>query len=280
MKIKKSNSLGRICLTLMAILMFSGLSAEAKEPVLKKGQMGIVAHRGFWNCEQAGYAKNSIAALRCAQENGFWGSEFDVNMTADSVLIVFHDGKVDGKTIEKYPYSEFKDVTIANGEKIPTLDQYLEQGLKYPETMLVFELKPHSCKEVEDVFVNLSIAKLEEYGLLNPKRVMFISFSYHMCCRIAELLPGFTVQYLNGEKSPQKVNEDGVTGIDYHFTIFSLKPKWAEEARKLKMTTNAWTVNKEDKMKQVMDQGIMYITTDNPLEARKLMSENGIKEVR
>ena len=69
-------------------------------------QCGIVAHRGFWNCEEAGYAKNSIAALRCAQEQGFWGSEFDVNMTADSVLIVFHDSKIKGKRIEKYPFEE------------------------------------------------------------------------------------------------------------------------------------------------------------------------------
>lgn len=42
---------------------------------------GIVAHCGFWNCEEAGYSKNSIASLRCAQEAGLWGSEFDVNMT-------------------------------------------------------------------------------------------------------------------------------------------------------------------------------------------------------
>ena len=38
----------------------------------RKKECGIVAHRGFWNCEEAGYAKNSIAALRCAQEAGFW----------------------------------------------------------------------------------------------------------------------------------------------------------------------------------------------------------------
>ena len=36
--------------------------------VLEKGKMGIIAHRGFWNCEEAGYARNSVAALRCAQE--------------------------------------------------------------------------------------------------------------------------------------------------------------------------------------------------------------------
>ena len=24
----------------------------------------IVAHRGYWNCEEAGFARNSVAALR------------------------------------------------------------------------------------------------------------------------------------------------------------------------------------------------------------------------
>jgi glycerophosphoryl diester phosphodiesterase len=242
--------------------------------------MGIVAHRGFWNCEEAGFAKNSVAGLRCAQENGFWGSEFDVNMTSDGELIVYHDSKIDGKLIEKYPYSEFKDITIANGEKIPTIDEYLEQGKKYPETMLVYEMKPHSCDEVEDRFVELTIAKLKEHELLDPERVMFISFSYHICKRMAEELPGFTVQYLNGEKSPAKVKKDGINGIDYNYKIFNLNPKWATKAKKLDMSTNAWTVNKVENMKQVIDHGVMYITTDYPLEARKVIKEEGLEEIR
>ena len=102
-------------------------------------------------------------------------------MTADSVLLVYHDGDIRGKKIEKHPYSEFADETLKNGEKIPTIDEYLEQGKKYPETMLVYELKPHSCDEVEDRFVELTIAKLKEHGLLDPQRVMFISFSKHIC---------------------------------------------------------------------------------------------------
>lgn len=271
--------------TIKGLLLCSTFALLAIMPVqarntLRKGQMGIVAHRGFWNCDEAGYAKNSVAALRCAQENGFWGSEFDVNMTADSVLLVYHDGKIDGKSIEKHPYSEFKDITIANGEKIPTIDQYLEQGAKYPKTMLVYELKPHSCAEVEDVFVNLTIEKLKEYDLLNPKKVMFISFSWHMCKRIAELLPEFTVQYLEGDKDPEKVLSSGVNGIDYHFSIFKVHPKWAEEARALQMSTNAWTVNKEENMRDVISQGIMFITTDNPLDARRIIKEEGVKEVQ
>ena len=50
-------------------------------------------------------------------------------------------------------------------------------------------------------------------------------------------------------------------------------------AHKLDMSTNAWTVNKEDDMKAMFDLGVDYLTTDQPLEARELMKEMGIKEL-
>lgn len=259
----------------LAGLMFCSFNADAR-----KKEAGIVAHRGFWNCEEAGYAKNSIAALRCAQEAGFWGSEFDVNMTADGQLIVYHDSDVEGKTIEKYPYSEFKDFKIKNGETIPTIDQFLEQGKKYPETMLVYELKPHSCAEVEDKFVELTIAKLQEHGLLDPERVMFISFSFHMCEVLGEKLPDFTVQYLGGDMEPKVVKEAGINGIDYNYKKLNQNPKWARKARVRRMSTNAWTVNKEENMMQMFKMRIDYLTTDQPLLAREVLKQIGYTELK
>lgn len=239
----------------------------------------IVAHRGFWNCEAAGYAKNSIAALKCAQNAGFWGSEFDVNMTSDEVLLVFHDGKVEGKEIEKHPYEDFKYYRLKNGEPIPTLDEYLEQAKKHPETTLVYELKRHSCKKVEDRFVDLSIEKLKQYDMLDPSKVIFISFSYNICKRLAEKLPEFTVQYLNGEKAPKMLKKKGINGLDYYYKILKANPKWVSKARRLGMSTNTWTVNKEGDMKIMLNQKIDMITTDNPLEAREVMKQMKIKEL-
>lgn len=259
---------------LIAIMMVMlPLSAEAQK------KAGIVAHRGFWNCEEAGYAKNSIAALRCAQKAGFWGSEFDVNMTADEVLIVYHDSDVEGKKIEKHTYSEFKDFKIRNGETIPTIDQFLEQGKKYPETMLVYELKGHSCDEVEDRFVDLSIEKLKEHGLLDPERVMFISFSLHMCERLAAKLPGFTVQFLGSSRSPQALAEKGINGVDYNHQVFSINKKWYKQARRNKMSVNAWTVNEEKDMEKMFRMGVDQLTTDQPLEAREVMKRMKIQEL-
>ena len=260
------------------MLMPSEAYARKKRQMSKGQEVGIVAHRGFWNCEEAGYARNSIAALRSAQEAGFWGSEFDVNMTADSMLIVFHDSDVKGKKIEKHPYSEFKDFRLENGEPIPTLDEYLDQGKKYPETMLVFELKSHSSDAVEDTFVDLTISKLEEHGLLDPDRVMFISFSFHMCERLAQKLPGFTVQYLNGDKNPEKVKEAGISGIDYNHHILSINKNWVKEALKENMSVNVWTVNKDTVMTNMIGLGVEYLTTDNPLDARAVIEDLGLTE--
>ena len=263
---------------LAAICITTILPCEARHK--QANRTGIVAHRGFWNCEEAGYARNSVAALKCAQNNHFWGSEFDVNMTADSVLIVFHDSFIDSKRIEDYPYSEFADFKLANGECIPTIDQYLEQGRKDPRTTLVYELKPHSSPEVEDLFIELTISKLKEYRLLKPRRVIFISFSYHICKRLAELLPEFTVQYLNGDKAPEAVYEDGINGIDYYFSIFQTHPEWRAQASELGMSTNAWTVNHEKDMRSMIDMQVMYITTDNPLQLREVLRKSEHREAR
>ncbi len=245
-----------------------------------QNKSGIVAHRGFWNCEEAGYAKNSVAALRCAQEAGFWGSEFDVNMTSDGVLIVYHDSDVEGKKIEKHPYETFKDFKIKNGEVIPTLDMYLEQGSKYPETMLVYELKPHSCAEVEDRFMELTIAKLKEHELLDPERVMFISFSLHICEVLAKELPGFTVQYLNSDKNPEDLAKRGINGIDFNKELYRLHRKWYDMAREHNMSVNVWTVNKESSMKEMFLMGVDQLTTDNPLEARAVLKNIGYEELK
>lgn len=228
------------------------------------GEVRTVAHRGYWNCEEAGYAHNSIAALRCAQEAGFWGSEFDVNMTSDGVLLVYHDSYIDGKRIDATPYEEFRDCRLKNGEAIPTIDDYLAQAVKYPETVLVYELKSHATPEIEDRLVETTAAKLKEYGLYDPSKVIFISFSKHICDRIAEMMPQFVNQYLGDNISPDQLYADGINGIDYHFSVFSKNPDWFGQARSHGMSVNCWTVNAEEDMKKMMELGVDCITTDNP----------------
>ena len=268
-------TLTKIMALAFAALILIPAAAQAQK---KNQKVGIVAHRGFWNCEEAGKAQNSIASLKCAQEAGVWGSEFDVFLTSDEQLVVNHDAVFQGVEIEATPYDEVRKLKLANGEQIPNIDEYLTQGKKCKKTVLVYEVKSHKLTDAQqDKIADLSVQKIKEYKL-SPKRVIFIAFSYRICKRIAEQLPNYTVQYLSSDKDPAVVHADGVNGLDYHGSAFRDHSTWVDEAKALGMSTNVWTINKPEEMKFFYDMGVDYITTDNPLEARKVLKENGIKE--
>lgn len=260
-----------LCVVLM---MINVLNAQNTDP-----EIAVVAHRGYWNCDEGGYAKNSLAALEAAQKAGFWGSEFDVNMTADGVLVVFHDGKIGGVSIENNNFEAFKDVRLSNGESLPTVDDFLRQAQKYPDVMMVYELKKHSCNEVEDRFVDLTIEKLREYSMDDPSKVMFISFSYHICKSLAKKMPGFKVQYLGSDKSPDKLSKDGINGLDYHHLMLGLHKNWIKKAHSLGLEVNVWTVNKEDQMRKMAKAGVDMITTDYPSTLQSILKELDITEL-
>jgi len=244
----------------------------------QKGKTAVVAHRGFWNCEAAGFAENSIASLKAAQDNGFWGSEFDVHVTTDDVILVFHNDEIDGARIDTCEAAVFAEHRLANGEKIPTLDEYLTQGEKSDKTVLVLELKPEITIEREDALVDLSIEALIAHNLLDPKRVIFISFSKYICDRIAAEYPEFINQYLEGDFSPEELAEFGINGFDYYEKTVLKDSTIVERAHALGMSTNAWTVNKPEEMQKFIDLGIDAITTNEPLVLRDLLGEKEFKK--
>ena len=241
------------------------------------GSIRIGAHRGFWNCDEASHAQNSIASLKAAQDNGFWGSEFDIHLTSDDKIVVHHDATIEGQKIQYSTYESLLQYKLANGETIPTLDAYLDQAAGCPSTVLVLEFKTQYSKEHEDKLVDLTFSKLKEHGLYNPSRVMFISFSMNICKKVAAEAPEFTNQYLNGDVAPADLHKDGINGIDYHYSALYKHPEWIKEAHDLGMSVNAWTVDKEKDIKGMIAMGVDCITTNVPLQVRQML---GSEELR
>jgi len=233
-------------------------------------QTQVIAHRGYWNCE--GSAQNSIASLQKAQELGVYGSEFDVWITPDGVLVVNHDEAIEGLIIEDTPYSQLKDLRLKNGEKLPTLETYLQQGKKDGKTKLILELKPHSAKEKEDRAVAAVVEMVERTGMKNQTE--YISFSLNICKEFVRLSPEAEVAYLNGNLSPQELKALNINGIDYHLTVLRRNKHWIDEAHQLKMKVNVWTVNNEEDMQEMIVAGVDYITTDNPVLAKALVQKS------
>ncbi len=237
-------------------------------------QTKIIAHRGYWDCE--GSAQNSIFALKKAQQIKIYGSEFDVSITSDGIPVINHDSTIKNNndslfTIEKTPFEQLKTLKIKNGELLPTLESYLEQGKKHKNTKLILEIKPHSTKEIEDRAVKIITAMVSEAGL--EKQTEYISFSLNVCKEILRYQPKAKIAYLNGDLSPADIKKAGLTGLDYHFKIFQKNPGWVKEAQELKLTTNVWTVNDPAIMQEMIDLKIDFITTDKPELLKSFLSK-------
>ena len=227
----------------------------------------IVAHRGYWNDN----AQNSVASLKKAQQFGCWGSEFDLHMTSDGVVVVNHDGNIGGVDIQTHPYSDIQDMRLINEERMPTLDEYLLQGMRNRDCKLVLELKPHATAAQEDALVEKCIVALKTRRLFDPGRVAFISFSRHICRELARLAPGFTVQYLEGDVAPSVLHAEGINGIDYHYNVFYKHPEWVKEAHELGMSVNVWTVDRKEDIEKMRDLGVDQITTNDPALTHKIL---------
>lgn len=231
-----------------------------------QAQTQVIAHRGFWKTE--GSAQNSIAALEKAAEERLYGSEFDVQVTLDGKLIVNHDAKFQGFVIAETPFKELKKIKLKNGEKLPTLKKYLKAGKKQ-DIQLILEIKSHKSKEVEDKMTADIVKMVKKMGL--QKQVEYIAFSLNICEQLAKLTPESEIAYLNGNLPPAELKKKGINGIDYNQKVLEKHPEWVEEAHRLGMKVNVWTVNKEDMMRKFIDMKVDYITTDYPLETQKLL---------
>ena len=231
-----------------------------------QAQTQVIAHRGFWKTE--GSAQNSIAALEKAAEEKLYGSEFDVQVTLDGKLIVNHDAKFQGFVIAETPYKQLKKIRLNNGEKLPNLKKYLKKGKKL-DIQLILEIKSHKSKEVEDKMAADIVKMVKKMGL--EKQVEYIAFSLNVCEQLAKLTPESEIAYLNGDIAPAELKKKGINGIDYHYNVIEKHPEWVKEAHDLGMKVNVWTVNNEDMMKKLIDRKVDYITTDQPLEAKKLL---------
>jgi len=229
-------------------------------------QVKVIAHRGFWNSPSA--AQNSLASMRNAYKAGAWGSEFDVHITTDGEIVVNHDDDIHGVIIEEAKYADIKNMKLANGETLATLKNYLEEGKKLGKLQLILEIKAHETPEREDKCVAACLKLVKETGM--EDRVDYISFSMHACEEIIKLNPKARVYYLGGDVAPDAIKSKGFAGIDYYGGALVKHPEWIKQSHDLGLKVNVWTIDEVKQIQQCVASGVDFITTDKPVEAKKI----------
>ena len=262
------------CMSLCAACSDSDKGDDDKyKPHRPNVETPVIAHRGYW--DKPGSAQNSIASLKAAQELGVYGSEFDVNLTADDRLVVVH-GPSHGKIadVRAATFDEVRAVTLSNGEPTPTFEEYLTQGAHNKNVKLICEIKSHDTDKRETEVVEAVLAAVEKAGMQD--QVEYIAFSSHVCKELVRLSPGVKVAYLNGDMSPAELKDMGLTGLDYQKSKMEGNPTWLREARSLDLTVNIWTLNSQSDMEWAVVRGVDYVTTDDPELLQYVIEQNSV----
>lgn len=242
-----------VFLFMLIIVVFSSCNAKKK---------AVVAHRGAW--KENNFPENSIAALRHAIDLKLPGSEFDVWRTADDSLVINHDAHYNKLLIEETNYADLIKFKLSNGEKLPTLSEYIIEGKKNNKhTLLVCEIKPSEISKERGK--KTALKTVENVKKFKAEKITsYISFDYGILKQIRLVDNKTSLQYLEGNKSPKEVKLDQISGIDYHYSVFKKHPEWIKEAKENNVTLNAWTVNDVEDMDWIIENNFNYITTNEP----------------
>ncbi|MDA3613427.1 glycerophosphodiester phosphodiesterase family protein [Polluticaenibacter yanchengensis] len=257
-------------LSATVILLIAVISVGYKK--FQMHQNPVVAHRGAFKAKSL--PENSVAALKNAISLNCAGAEFDIWMTADDSLVICHDPEFNHLNIETSTYKTLLNSgTLPNGESLPLLHQYLEEGLKdNNKTQLVLEIKPSKISNERSVEIAGRVMKAVKD--LNAKaNVAYISFNYDVVKYISSVDDNAVTQYLNGDKTPRELKEAGIKGLDYHYNVYKKNPEWIKEAKESGLILNVWTVNKVSDLQFFLDQEFDFITTNEPELLLTLLSK-------
>ena len=233
------------------------------------------AHRGG----AGDWPENTMPAFAGAIALGFTYVETDAHVTADGVVLAFHDDRLDRVTsmagrINELPWSEVSRALVDDAEPIPLLEDILES---WPEIRVNIDAK---SDEVVEPLADL----LTRLGCLD--RVCIGSFSDSRLERLREVLgPDLctsmgpravarvkATSYRLGSAVPPgdclqvPVSSRGITLVDDRFI---------RRARAIGVPVHIWTIDDAVEMNRLLDMGADGIMTDRPAVLKSVLVQRG-----
>jgi len=235
-----------------------------------------IAHRG--GTEAA--PENTLAAFSAATALGYRHLETDVHLSADGVLIAFHDDQLDRVTdrtgqVSELSWEQIRSARIAGSDPIPTLDELLEA---FPSSFFNIDAK-------SDAAVDTLVQTLQHHNAVG--RVCVAAFSHRRLRRLRELLGPDQCTAASPKEVAQlmaaaRLRSSSVpTGLDYHCVQVPVKQGaiplltqgFVNTVHARNCQVHAWTINDPAEMHRLLDLGVDGIITDHPSLLRFVLTE-------
>ena len=228
-----------------------------------------------------GEAENTLAAFERAVALGFRYLETDVRVSADGVLVAFHDPTLDRVcdrrgSVARLPWRELARARVAGEHPIPRLEDLLEA---FPDAR--FNVDPKVDAAVEPL-----VGLLRRLGAV--ERVCVGSFSERRLERVRRA-PGPTLCTALGPASvrrlrlaawglppgPGAIAGDCVQVPERHRGIPLVDARMLAAAHARGLPVHVWTVDDPGRMHRLLDLGVDGLMTDEPATLRAVLTERG-----
>ena len=237
-------------------------------------QPKIVAHKGYH--PKGGAPANSIEALKMAQDERFEMVEFDVNMSSDGELLVLHgdwhpNSKATNRVHAQYATkSSITSIPLANGENVPTFEEWIAQAAKSKKTKMLIEIKGHDTPALDTEVVEKIQVILKKYKMQD--KVYYLVGHEFLARELVRLTPkGTPIALTNNSYSPSYCHSIGCKIAGRSYGSWRKNSHLIKQARDLGMEIMVWTVNKPEDIEWCIKQGFDYVLTDNPMMMRELL---------
>ena len=234
------------------------------------------AHRGG----AREWPENTIEAFAGAYELGFRYLETDVHLSADGVVVAFHDPLLDRVAdaaggVRDLDWPELAEVRINESGRIPSLEYLLEQ---FPDARFNIDMK---SDEVVEPLVKL----VSELGAMD--RVCLASFHERRIRKArsiagAELCTsaGISIVAANVFRSlriPMPLGRAHVMQIPIRrYGVKVATQRFIDTAHALGKVVHVWTIDEPEEIHRLLDMGVDGIMTDKPSVLKSVFEERGI----
>jgi glycerophosphoryl diester phosphodiesterase len=233
------------------------------------------AHRGG----AGDWPENTLPAFAGAVALGYRHVETDVHLTADGVLLAFHDDALDRVTdrtgvIAELPWSEVRAARVDGREPIPRFEELLAA---WPDVFV--NVDPKHDRSVEPL-----ADAIERAGAVD--RVCIGSFSDRRIARLRARL-GPRLCTAMGPKGVARLRSASfglpAGGFDAacvqvpvaHRGVTIVDDRFVRTAHRLGLQVHVWTVDDPVEMGRLLDLGVDGIMTDRPAVLKQVLEARG-----
>ena len=260
---------GLFALTVVFLMVQSGISAYELATLKVNDQIKLIAHRG----DVSKGVENSLEALEAAAKEKAAYAEMDILLTKDHQFVVMHDYNLKrlagvDKDVKDMTLAEVQGLKIqqdGHTSHIPSFEEYVKRAKELKMKLLV-ELKPHGAEP--ENYVDLFVQKMRELGVEKdyPAMSLDLSVMEKVEKKAPEIKTGYVIPIQFGRFQNDSVDFFAIEDFSYQEDLVT-------QAHEMKKELYVWTINDKQKLTKYLQKPIDGLITDELTEAQRLKKD-------